>query len=128
MIAETRLQSLLALLGYIGSEPVADMRRTDDDLRAGGKRVVRAACQNQNAHDVTRDERGVDDGVERLAAALEREARGFRSLRALRNNRGSCAHVELVIANDLAKRHCHVEISRAPDVENDWGLAIAEVL
>jgi hypothetical protein len=33
-----------------------------------------------------------------------------------------------VIANDLAERHCHVEISRAPDVENDWGLAIAEVL
>jgi hypothetical protein len=127
-IAETRLQSLLVLLGYVGGEPVADMRRTDDDLRAGGKHAVHAARQSQNAHDVTRDERGVEDGVKRLAAALERETRGFRNLRALRNNRGACGRVELVIANDLAERHCHVEISRAPDLENDWGLAIAEVL
>jgi hypothetical protein len=104
------------------------MRRTDDDLRAGGKHAVHAARQSQNAHDVTRDERGVEDGVKRLAAALERETRGFRNLRALRNNRGACGSVELVIANDLAERHCHVEISRAPDLENDWGLAIAEVL
>jgi hypothetical protein len=35
---------------------------------------VHAARQSQNAHDVTRDERGVEDGVKRLAAALEREA------------------------------------------------------
>ena len=41
-IAERRLQSLLVLLGYVGGEPVADMRRTDDDLRAGGKRAGRA--------------------------------------------------------------------------------------
>jgi hypothetical protein len=33
-----------------------------------------------------------------------------------------------VIANDLAERHCHVEISSAPDIEHDWSFAIAEVL
>jgi hypothetical protein len=89
---------------------------------------VHAARQSQNAHDVTRDERGVEDGVKRLAAALERETRGYRNLRALRNNRGACGRVELVIANDLAERHRHVEISRAPDLEHDWSFAIAEVL
>ena len=69
---------------------------------------MHAASERENAYDVTRDELGIDDGVERLAAALERKARGFRDLRAFRNDRGARGGVKLVIANDLAERHSHV--------------------
>ena len=126
LIAETRLQSLLTLLGYIGRETVLDMRRTDDNLRARWKRAVHAAGQNQHANDIALDECSIDPGIQRLATALEREAFGFCRLRTSRNNRRARAHVEPMVANDLAQGRCNIEIAVAPDVQNDGDFALPE--
>ena len=97
-------------------------------LASAGSVRCTPPARTSDADQVAFDEGGVDPGIERLAAALEREAIGVGGLGAARDHRRADAGIEPALADDLAERHRGFEVAAAPDVEHHRRFVRAEAI